>query len=76
MRKSSELSLAAKVEFLRQPDPYPDSPAAIEAIETDLAERLVEQFGVDLNCLAFDATNFFTFIDTRNGKYVSRAKES
>ena len=40
----------------------------IEAIETDLAKRLVEQFGVDLNCLAFDATNFFTFIDTRNEK--------
>ena len=41
---------------------------AIEAIETDLARRLVEQFGIDLNCLAFDATNFFTFINTRNTK--------
>jgi transposase len=41
---------------------------AIEAIETDLARRLVEQFDIDLNCLAFDATNFFTFIDTRNTK--------
>ena len=44
------------------------SPEAIEAIETDLARRLVEQFGIDLNCLAFDATNFFTFINTRNTK--------
>jgi len=41
---------------------------AIEAIETDLARRLVEQFGIDLKCLAFDATNFFTFINTRNTK--------
>jgi len=41
---------------------------AIEAIETQLAKRLVEQFHIDLNCLAFDATNFFTFINTRNTK--------
>lgn len=42
------------------------SPEAIEAIETALARRLIEQFGIDTRCLAFDATNFFTFIDTRN----------
>lgn len=42
------------------------SPEAIEAIETALARRLIEQFGIDTSCLAFDATNFFTFIDTRN----------
>ena len=41
---------------------------AIQAIETELAQRLVERFDIDLNCLAFDATNFFTFIDTRNEK--------
>jgi transposase len=41
---------------------------AIEAIEADLVQRLVEQFKIDLNCLAFDATNFFTFINTRNQK--------
>jgi transposase len=44
------------------------SPEAIEAIETDLTRRLVERFDIDLNCLAFDATNFFTFINTRNTK--------
>ena len=43
-------------------------PETIEAIETDFARRLVEQFGVDLRCPAFDATNFFTFINTRNTK--------
>lgn len=41
-------------------------PEAIEAIETELARRLMEQFGIDRSCLAFDATNFFTFINTRN----------
>jgi len=44
------------------------APTTIEAIETDFARRLVEQFGLDLRCLAFDATNFFTFINTRNTK--------
>lgn len=42
------------------------TPAAIEAIEAALAQRLVDQFGLDLTSLAFDATNFFTFISTRN----------
>jgi len=36
-QKNPEVSLAAKVEFLRQPEPYPDSPATIEAIETHFA---------------------------------------
>ncbi len=44
------------------------APETIEAIETDFTRRLVEQFGLDLRCLAFDATNFFTFINTRNTK--------
>jgi transposase len=42
------------------------SPEAIEAIEAQLTRRLIEPFGIDRSCLAFDATNFFTFIDTRN----------
>ncbi|MBI3456517.1 MAG: IS1634 family transposase [Candidatus Rokubacteria bacterium] len=40
------------------------TPAALQAIETALARRVVEQFGVDLRCLVFDCTNFDTFIDT------------
>ena len=40
--------------------------AAIAAIEADLTARLVEQFEVDLSRLLFDATNFFTFIDSFN----------
>lgn len=40
--------------------------AAIAAIEADLTAHLVEQFEVDLSRLLFDATNFFTFIDSFN----------
>ncbi|HJN75186.1 MAG TPA: IS1634 family transposase [Myxococcota bacterium] len=39
---------------------------AIRDIERDLTERIVTEFGVDTRCLLFDATNFFTFIDSFN----------
>lgn len=42
----------------------------IAAIEQDLARNAVTRFGLDLRCLLFDATNFFTFLDSFN----SRAK--
>jgi len=38
----------------------------ITAIEKELARRAVERFGLDLRCLLFDATNFFTFVDSFN----------
>jgi len=38
----------------------------IKAIETELTQRLIENFDLDLSCLLYDATNFFTFIDTFN----------
>jgi transposase len=38
----------------------------IAAIEADLTAQLVERFEVDLSRLLFDATNFFTFIDSFN----------
>ena len=37
MQASAEVSLADKVEFLRQPERYPDEPAAIDVIETHFA---------------------------------------
>jgi len=40
------------------------TPAALRAIESELARRVVDRFGVDLGCLVFDCTNFDTFIDT------------
>jgi transposase len=39
---------------------------AIARIERDLAHAAVEHFGLDLRCLLFDATNFFTFVDSFN----------
>ena len=39
---------------------------ALGKIEQDLSLRLVEQFGIDLNALFVDATNFDTFIDSRH----------
>jgi transposase len=39
---------------------------AIAAIEADVVRCMVETFGIDLKEVLFDATNFFTFIDTFN----------
>jgi len=41
---------------------------AIEAIERDVTTHLVREFDLDLRRVLFDATNFFTFIDTFNGR--------
>ncbi len=40
------------------------SPESIQAIERELASALIEQEGIDLSCLLYDTTNFFTYIDT------------
>jgi transposase len=39
---------------------------AIARIERDLVQTAVARFGLDLRCLLFDATNFFTFVDSFN----------
>lgn len=44
------------------------SPKAIAAIEQDLTAQMVREFQVDLSRVLFDATNFFTFIDTFNAR--------
>jgi transposase len=41
---------------------------AITAIERDLVAHMVREFDIDLRRVLFDATNFFTFIDTFNGR--------
>jgi transposase len=38
----------------------------IAAIEQELAQTAVSRFGLELRCLLFDATNFFTFLDSFN----------
>lgn len=45
----------------------------IRAIEIDLCRKIIDTYKIDLRCLAFDATNFFTFISTRTaGKLAQR----
>lgn len=39
---------------------------ALERIEADLVTHLVREFAVDVRRLLFDATNFFTYIDSFN----------
>ncbi len=48
---------------------------AIQAIEKDIAQRLVTQWDVDPTSLVYDATNFFSYIDTRTAsKLPQRGK--
>ena len=44
------------------------STEAIEAIERDITQQMVRDFDIDLTRVLFDATNFFTFIDSFNDK--------
>src|SRR4051812_49112858 len=41
-------------------------PHAIPTIERDLTAHLIREFALDVRQVLFDATNFFTFIDTFN----------
>jgi transposase len=34
-------------------------------IENNLLSRLIEEFKIDLNCLIYDGTNFYTYINTK-----------
>ena len=42
------------------------STEAIQAIERDITQQMVRDFDINLERVLFDATNFFTFIDTFN----------
>ncbi|MFQ5505327.1 MAG: transposase, partial [Planctomycetota bacterium] len=44
------------------------SEEALVAIERELAAKVVKKYELDLRCLFYDATNFFTFIDTFNSR--------
>ena len=45
---------------------------AIRAIEKEIAEALVQNWGVDPTSLVYDATNFFSYIDTRTPSKIAR----
>jgi transposase len=38
----------------------------IRRIEDEITKRVVERYAIELDCLLFDNTNFFTYIDTAN----------
>ncbi|MEA3507708.1 MAG: IS1634 family transposase [Synergistota bacterium] len=42
------------------------------AIENDLLVRLINEFKVDLNCLLYDATNFYTYINTNTESRLAK----
>jgi len=44
------------------------TPQAITASERDLVAQLAHTFHLDVRQVLFDATNFFTFVDTFNGR--------
>ena len=50
--------------------------ASIQRIEEELTQRVIDTFDLDLDCLFYDATNFFTFFDTFNerSKLAQRGK--
>lgn len=44
------------------------SPEALEAIESDLVRKVVDEFNLRLETLLYDTTNFFTYIASSNGR--------
>ena len=45
---------------------------ALLRIEDELLSRLLTEFKLDLNCLLYDATNFYTYIDTTTKSELAR----
>lgn len=45
---------------------------ALIRIENDLLSRLLDEFKLDLNCLLYDATNFYTYINTTTKGELAR----
>jgi len=46
---------------------YFSSPETLEKIERELAQTVLDEFQLELSCLLFDPTNFFTFLSEHNG---------
>jgi len=41
-------------------------------IENDLLAKIIDEFKIDLNCLLYDATNFYTYINTKTQSQLAR----
>ena len=48
----------------------------IRKIEDEITKRVVERYGIALDCLLFDNTNFFTYLDTSNPSSLAKRGHS
>ena len=48
----------------------------IRRIEDEITKRIVKQYGINSECLLFDNTNFFTYIDTANPSKLAKRGHS
>ena len=48
----------------------------IRRIEDEITKQVVEQYAIDLECLFFDNTNFFTYLDTANPSALAKRGHS
>jgi len=48
----------------------------IRRIEDEITKRMVSQYDLDLECLLFDNTNFFTYLDTSNPSELGKRGNS
>jgi len=48
----------------------------IRRIEDEITKRVTEQYAIDLECLLFDNTNFFTYLDTANSSTLAKRGHS
>jgi len=48
----------------------------IRMIEDEVTKRVVKQYAIDTECLLFDNTNFFTYIDTDNSSVLAKRGHS
>jgi len=48
----------------------------IRKIEDEITRRIVERYAIDLDCLLFDNTNFFTYLNTANPSMLGKRGNS
>jgi transposase len=48
------------------------TPPILIDIENDLLVKIIDEFEIDLNCLLYDATNFYTYINTKTESQLAQ----
>jgi len=48
----------------------------IRRIEDEVTKQIVEHYSIDMECLLFDTTNFFTYMDTSNPSILAKRGHS